>query len=174
MSQPHLLDPLGSDLPSPVFTPRPGWGGQFRRWLRQRGATIFFRGVIIIALCITALALWHQPESPQATVSPVTPTPIVEVPIIIPVKAGDGMSAIAVRAIDAYLALPIAMQSSYHLDSLQHLIAVDALVRSTPAQTLHAGDTVSFSLHNVQVAIDVAAVLTPPQRAAWLRWVRGR
>jgi hypothetical protein len=35
MDKPHKIKDGQMDLKSPVFTPRPGWGGQLRSWLKK-------------------------------------------------------------------------------------------------------------------------------------------
>src|SRR5512143_4039199 len=125
-SQPPLLDGTGSSLPGPQFIPRPGWGGQLHQWFQHNIYITLFRLVIVVALVLLAHSLWEATPS-QTAVSP-TPSPRELTGFTIIARRGDGMTNLAARAVDLY----IAVQSRIiRLDAAQHLFAVDTLARTT-------------------------------------------
>jgi len=172
-SQPPLLDgtglpaQAGASLPGPQFMPRPGWGGRLHRWCTHNAYHTVFRMVIVVALVLVARSLFvHRTTSPSPT-----PTPdVVSLrPISIPALAGDGMTNLAARALDVYLAL---QTPSVALDGAQHLFAVDALARTVCWCPLEVNQEVSFVPANIKPIVDRALGLSPAQRAAWSRLLR--
>ena len=166
-SQPTLLDGAGSALPGPQFVPRPGWGGQLRRWFQHNIYIALFRLVIVVALVMLAHSLWSS-TPPQIAVSP-PPTPGELTGFTIKARPGDGMTNLAARAVDLY----IAVQSRIiRLDAAQHLFAVDTLARTTCWCPLKDGQSVSFTNINIAASVEAALGMTPAKHAAWSRLLK--
>lgn len=165
-SQPPLLDNAGSMLPGPQFIPRPGWGGRLNRWLSHNVYTLVFRTVIVIALVFVARSLLVNRQSP-VVISTDTPTPASQSshPITVKARSGDGMTNLAARAVDLYMAL---QSATIHLDGGQHLFIVDALARTAGWYPLAVDQEVTFLPADIESFIDQAQKLTPSQRSAWM------
>lgn len=167
-SQPSLLDTTGSSLPSPQFTPRPGWGGRLGHWFTHNAYIVVFRMVIVVALVLIGRSLLVHRNDPivQPTASPVAAS---LQPISIKALAGDGMTNLAARALDMYSAL---QSPAVRLDGAQHLYAIDALARSVCWCPLEVNQQVTFVPADIKSIIDRALALSPAQHATWARLLR--
>lgn len=158
-NQPPLLDDLsGAELKSPIFAPRPGWGGQLRHWFAEGGSLLLFRLALAIALVLILVALIRQPSSPAETRT-ISDNRISVPPVTIGVRSGDGMYALAMRAIDWYTA-----SHGIRLDEIERIGATDSLVNLTGPHQLKPGQVVDFDAQNVAAAINYAQNLSPTQR----------
>ena len=169
-SQPPLLDQTGASLPGPQFTPRPGWGGQLKRYFSENVYSIVFRVVILCALILVARSLWVNLPARKESLKP-TPsvTPQEVRGITVKANPGNGVTDLAARALDLY----IAVQSRViRLDAPQHLFAVDALSRIVGWRPLDVNQELTFATANIESVIDRALHLTPAQHAAWERLLR--
>jgi hypothetical protein len=163
IQQPPLLDP-GSSLPSPLFQPRPGWGGKLRHWIRENLYLLVFRVLILAAIVLIGTSLVHswraiklaQSPSPSPSISPLT---VLYEHIA---ANGVGLTQLAALTLDTYLA-------SHHdlLDTPSHLYAVDALARSAGWRRLIAGEKIVFDTDTLARIVSAAKALTPSQRTAW-------
>ncbi len=166
-SQPPLLDSTGSSLPGPQFTPRPGWGGQLRRWFVHNVYIVVFRMVLVVALVLIVHAMFPRKAGAPA----VTPTSSPENPQTFIMKAnpGDGMTNLAARTIDLY----VAVQSTVvRLDAAQHLFAVDTLAHMASWSRLEVGQSVPFTTADISSVLESALKLSPARHAAWARLLR--
>lgn len=166
-SQPPLMETSGATLPGPDFAPRPGWGGQLRSWLSTNTYTFVFRTVVLIAIILVARSVWlHAPAIDLALSPSPTTSPRESFGFTIKANPGDGMTNLAARAVDLF----VAVQSRIiRLDAAQHLFAVDTLARTTCWCSLKANQTVSFTNVDIMTAVDSALAMTPAQHAAWAR-----
>jgi hypothetical protein len=151
------------DLPGPEFVSRPGWGGQLRRWMVRDGSTLVIFLVIILVVAFVVRFLWARIDAPLAQTP--TPTPTAQ-SITLYAESGDGMTNIAARALDLYVAV---QPTDMHLDSARHLFAVDALARSVCWCPLQRNQEVTFSTNTLSTILDHALNLSPTQKAAWSR-----
>ncbi len=167
-SQPPLLDGTGLSLPGPQFISRPGWGGRIREWFSHNAYTAMFRLVIVVALVLIARSLFIHRNNPiaQPTDSPVA---AVLRPISTQALAGDGMTNLAARALDVYLAL---QSPAIRLDGAQHLFAVDALARAVCWCPVTINQEVTFVPADIKPIVDRALGLSPAQHAAWARLLK--
>jgi len=169
-SQPPLLDQTGSSLPGPQFAPRPGWGGQLKRWFSDNAYSIVFRLVIFCALILVARSLWVNLPSRSLSSTP-TPAPTAQDirGLTVTAQPGDGMTDLAARALDLYLAVQSRM---IRLDAAQHLFAVDTLARIVCWCSVEVDQEVTFASANIESVIERALALTPAQKAAWTRLLK--
>lgn len=169
-SQPPLLDQTGSTLPGPQFTPRPGWGGQLKRWFCDNAYSIVFRLVIFCALILVARSLWvNLPARSLSSTPTLAPTAQDIRGLTVTAQPGDGMTHLAARALDLYLAV---QSRVVRLDAAQHLFAVDSLSRIVGWSSLEVGQDVTFAVENIESVITRALALTPAQHAAWSRLLK--
>jgi hypothetical protein len=162
MTLPLPLMDSGSNLPSPLFQPRPGWGGKISAWIRRNFYTLAFR-IVVFAILI-AVGTFITRRAPQEAILPsVSPTPLATA-YTETAAPGEGISHLAARALDRYLE-----QHNTTLDTLQHLWAVNQLSAS---QALKRGQEVSFSSNAIGTAIDEAKSLTAGQRANLQQYIR--
>ena len=169
-NQPPLIDQTGASLPGPQFTPRPGWGGQLRRWLSHNGALLVFRVVILAALILIGRSLWIRLPARDANfITQATPTPSSDA-ITLLAQPGDGISNLAARALDLFIVA--SEDETLGLDAAQHLYAVNALTIARGGRTLSVGQVISFENSELHTTVRSAQLLTPAQRAAWARLLR--
>ena len=168
IQQPPLLDP-GSSLPSPMFRPRPGWGGRLHAWAKDNLYLLIFRVLILAAVMLIGTSLmrsWHavklaQSPSPSPSASPLM-TAYEHI-----AAHGLGLTHLAARTVDAYLAA-----HGESLDAPRHLYAVDALARSAGWRRLISGETVRFDADTTAGIIASAKTLTARQVATWSHLLR--
>lgn len=150
------------ELPGPQFVSRPGWGGQLHRWWTRDGSTLALFLVIIVAVALVVRFLWVRIDAPLAQ----TPTQTPSQSIMLYAQHGDGMTAVAARALNLYLA---AQPANRWLDGAQHLFAVDALAHSVCWCPLEPNQEVAFSIDTINAIIARAQHLSPAQHTAWSR-----
>ena len=168
-SQPPLLDPSGADIPSPMFTPRPGWGGRLRAWLRDNFYVLLFRLIVLVAVLLIISSLIRAWKSAPVVVSP-SPTPSSQNwTFETATEPGQGMTHLAAWAVDAYATQH---DPQIELTAVEHLFAVDALARLTGWRSLERGEEVQFSADDIAVIITRAQSLSPAQRSAWAKLLR--
>ncbi len=156
-------DPTGASLPGPLFTPRPGWGGQLHTWLRSHSNTLITTIILIAIIALTASILWDR--LPARTDSYETPreTPVAA-SIDVLALPGDGVYSLSSRAIDLYCA---SSDPIIKLDGIERVAAASALANEIGSRNLEPNDVLSFPVSNLQDAISSAQHLSPRQRAAW-------
>ncbi len=171
-SQPPLLDPSGGELPSPLFTPQPGWGGRLAGWLRDNLYMLVFRVVVFSAVALILISLvrsWRAPrlaeQSPSPSASPLSQNWTFQTAA----AAGQGMTHLAAWAVDAYLSQHTPKVA---LTAVEHLYAVDSLARQSGWRRLALHEEARFSADDIAAVIEKAKALTAAQRAAWARFLR--
>jgi len=164
--QDHLPDTSsGTDLPSPLFTPRPGWGGQLKGWFSENAYLVVFRTVLALAVALVVVSIIRNRPVPVA----IAPSPTPQSPAVreYAARPGDGMTHLAARAIDEYLAY-----SGTRLTAEQHLAAVDSLSRSKGWRPLDEGESIPFREDEVAAAIAGSLALSAAALAAWGKYLR--
>lgn len=169
-SQPPLMETSGATLPGPDFAPRPGWGGQLRGWFSANTYTFVFRMVVLIAVILIVRSIWLRAPAIDLALSPSpTTSPRDSFGFTIKANPGDGMTNLAARAVDLF----VAVQSRIiRLDAAQHLFAVDTLARATCWCPVRVGQPTTFATASIASAVDAALAMTPAQHAAWSRLLR--
>lgn len=171
-AQPPLITPTGDRIPSPVFRPRPGWGGRLSAWFRENGALTLFRLALVVGVTLVAVSLL-RPEGlpPAATASP-SPTTVVRgdgTTVTVEAQRGEGMTHLAARALDSRL-------GTHHpprtLAAVEHLFAVHTLARQAGWRVVLTGEAVGFRTADLDTAADHGRALSPSQRARWSRFLR--
>lgn len=169
-SQPPLLGDSGSQLPGPQFVTRPGWGGQLSEWTRVHAYRFVFRTLIIAAVVLIVATLLNLGKSTSEHIATTpTPSPVAPGELTRSATAGEGVTHLAARALDSFLA---AQQPPIALPAYAHLCAVDTLARTTGWRRLALGESITFSPENLSAAVEHAQSLTPTQQAAWARILR--
>lgn len=153
-------------LPGPQFVSRPGWGGQLRQWFDANLFAVLSRFVLLLVLIVVAHAFFAGRATPIPEKSP-TPSP-EPAPLEMIAYPGDGMTAVAARALDVYLAV----NASHPLDPAQHLFAVDALARTITWHPLEKNQRITFFPRTLDDIIARALTLSPAQHAAWARLLK--
>lgn len=164
--QDHLPDTSsGADLPSPLFSPRPGWGGQLKEWFTENAYLVTFRTVLALAVALVVVSIIRNRPAPVATAPSPTPSPSVVREYA--ARPGDGMTHLAARAIDEHLAY-----TGMRLSAEQHLAAVDSLSRTKGWRPLDADERVPFREDEVAAAIAGSLALSAAALAAWGKYLR--
>ena len=167
-SQPSLLDPSGANLPGPLFTPRPGWGGKLSKWLGENLYIFIFRLVVLAALFLIVFSLvsaWRtNPPLPSPTPEPLSQNWTFHTAA----SSGEGMTDLAAWAVDAYLTRHDPQVS---LSAVEHIYTVDRLSRLVGWHRLEVGEEIEFDADDIASIIERAYSL-PAQRDAWARFLR--
>jgi hypothetical protein len=162
-------------MPSPLFSPQPGWGGRLREWLSENAYLAVFRLVLFVAIVVLVQSIIrNRPPAPLATSPSPTLAPAVEG--YRPVAArGEGASHLARRALNDYLS---EFPGQGPLTDAEKAYAVDILWRGAVAAAsrtpfvLHEGDSLFFPYSTLEAAVTAAKAMTPAERAAWSRPAR--
>lgn len=160
-SQPPLLDSIGTDLPGPLFTPRPGWGGKLRVWLRANGVKTLATLIVVSASIGATSYIINRRDSVSVTPT-ASPTPIAIPGYTITARTGDTLTSISTRALDDHL-----KASGEQLDRIARLWAVDritnALLTPYPARPT-SGQVITIPTTVIEYGIAEATSLSPTQR----------
>lgn len=168
-NQPPLLDPSGADIPSPMFTPRPGWGGKLSNWLQDNLYILLFRIVVLAAIVLIITSLIRAWKVSPLAASP-SPTPTSQNwEFKTATLPGQGMTDLAAWAINAYSAQH---DPQIKLTAVEHLFAVDALAHKTGWRHLEVREEFEFSADDIATIIQQAKSLSPIQRSAWARFLK--
>ena len=176
LAQRPLLEPGLGEMPSPLFTPRPGWGGRFREWMHDNAYVVVFRLVLFVAIVVLIQSIVRNRPPADFAASPSPSPSSAPVDGYRPVAAPrEGASHLAARALDEHLA---ARPGTGPLTAAERAYAIDSLWRGAVAAAartpfvLHVGDSLFFPTATVDAAVSAAKALTPTQKAAWGRLVR--
>lgn len=156
-------DSTGASLPGPLFTPRPGWGGQLNAWLRSHSNTFITTIILIAVIALTASILWNRLPARTASYESPRETPVAASIDVLAI-AGDGVYSLSSRAIDLYCTV---REPIIKLDSIEHIAAVTILTNDIGSRNLEPNDVLSFPVSDLQDAISSAQHLSSRQRAAW-------
>jgi hypothetical protein len=165
-NQPPLLDP-GSDLPSPMVRPRPGWGGKLHAWFHDNLYLAVFRSLITIAAVLIGASLFHSWRSVRDDQQAAIESPTAKNSYELTATAGQGMTNLAATALSTFLG-----QQHIGLDAPRYLYAIDTLARIAGWRHLRLGEIVVFRTEDIVRTVISAKALTPSQRAAWARLVK--
>lgn len=161
------------DIPSPLFTPQPGWGGQMGAWMRENTYLLVFRGVLAVSIALIVISLLRVRPVAELALTP-TPSAALTANAITAVR-GDTLSSLAGRALGAYLT---AHPEHTGLTPAHKLFITDVLWRAAEAVqskrpfVLEVGMSVTFPDASLEASISEAKRLTPSQLAAWERLLR--
>ena len=168
--QPPLLDQTGASLPSPHFTPRPGWGGRLQNWLSKHASMLVFRLVLFFALILIGRAFWVRlPARTENLNTPDISSSEDSARLTLTATKGDGITDLAARALDMYIATNT---DAPRLDATEHLFAVTTLATATGIRALEIEQEVSFTSAAIQSVIATAQQLTAHQKSAWAKFLR--
>lgn len=149
-----MLDSQEILLPSPLFKPKPGWGGRLRIWLKRNNQSVSLVAALVIIVFATQ-GLIRQ-ERGTAT-NDLTQT--LENIITLTARQNQGISHLARQALSDYLI----SHRDISLTPVQELFAATALANTVPARLLSIGEPVTFQLSSLQAAIESAKNMTPYQ-----------
>lgn len=159
------------NLPSPLFQPRPGWGGQLARWLRENAYIIVFRLVLLVAVVLIVGSLVRQngSDTPLVGENPFesnAPFPL-DKPITLKAEYGEGVTNMAARALDLFILTRSDMGA--YLDGPRHLFAVDTLSREIGWRGVELGEKIWFPIDTIARIAREARELTGRPYQAWAR-----
>lgn len=160
MEQLPLIDPSGNSLPSPVFRPRPGWGGQLKSWMHDNLYLAIFRILVVTGLVLIGGAFIHSWDVAHRP----TPStlPIISASYTRTATHGQGMTDLARAALGQYLT-----EHPQRLDAAQFLFSIDTLARFAGWRPLALGEQISFQSDTIADILTLANALTPRQHTAW-------
>ena len=180
MEQQPLFTPDRTlDLQSPVFQPRPGWGGQLAGLIKKIfSSSTFIIAVALLVVALTGYSLLKAKDN-YAVTNPVT-TKFGQIPTTAPTTvleqgvfqetalAGQGVTHLARHALKGYL-------SEYRdtiLSTEQKIYIEDYLRRRTDQISLHPGQTIYFNTKDIANAVANAKKLKSWQIANLTQYVK--
>lgn len=169
-----------NDLKSPVFKPRPGWGGRLKEWSKRNLAKLL--AVLVVLAVGTAIVVDQVRDNRNDGVAKVSPTPTPK-PTGGTVSGsndqryeyaaapGQGITHLARMAVTQYM-----KDNNTSLVAEQRIYAEDFLKDKTLAERvksklLEIGEKVSFQVNDVKSAVNAALALTAAQLAALAKYV---
>lgn len=155
--------PQQLDLKSPIFKPRPGWGGKLNNWLK-----INFENKVlpVLAVAIIIAGAYLYSLKHDVAQAPIENSPVADA-IDVQVRSGQGLTHVARTVIIEYL-----NGNSINLSAAQKVFAESYLVTKMENRQLIAGFTFSVKTKDVEQTIEKAKSLTPSQIETWSRYVR--
>jgi hypothetical protein len=152
-----------TELQSPIFLPRPGWGGQLREWSKTNRRLLMILSAIILVLIGSSFFFRGNPDVTQATP---TPTPNTN-QVSVTAQTGDSITTLARRALNTYL-----LANSATVSDIQELFIETQLKNIIGEFRLSVGQTVHFPVSSIQQAIRNAENMTPYQIQYYSQFVR--
>ncbi len=181
--QPALLRPLEDfDIKSPVFIPRPGWGGRLKQWsanlLDSPTFYALLAGIALIGTVIFAIRYAVTRQHPPLTLAtPVSiPKNTQEIPAIahplplaltITAVRGQGVTHLARQAVRQYT-----QAKAIALAPEQKVYAEDWLRRRVNIQILYPQQQIPFPLTDVQHAVEKSQHLKKEELANLTQYAR--
>ena len=154
--------PTQLDIKSPIFTPRPGWGGKLNNWFKSN----FERKILpALATVIIVIGAYFYIAKHNPAQAPVENSPVAEA-IDVQIQSGQGLTHIARTAITEYLS-----GNGLDLSATQKVFAESYLVNKMGNQRLLAGGTLSIKTTELEEVIEKAKSLTQDQIKTWSRYV---
>ena len=160
-NKPQFSEPL--DLQSPVFKPRPGWGGKLNDWLKHNFETkilpILSIGVIVLVayLYLTKHQVAQVPVQEQEVAQTIEKT----------VQPGQGLTQVVRSAISDYL-----NKNVVDVSATQKLYAESYIVSHMDRKPLSVGETLIFNIDDISQVLEKARNLNESELKAWSKYVR--
>jgi hypothetical protein len=158
------------DIPSPLFTPRPGWGGQLASWMRENSYLLVFRFVLAVSVALIVISLLRVRPQPSAPNASPTATALAAHQMV--ASRGDTLSSLAMRALDEHLSVHpehTGLTPAHKLFITTTLARAAQSALSMNAAALEVGAAIPFPHAALEAVIAEAKHLTPSQLSAWAR-----
>lgn len=151
------------DLKSPIFKPRPGWGGKINKWLKKNFASKVLPILSIATVTIGGFLYLIQHYNSQNPIKKETQNTTIEKVV----QSGQGLTHVARAVISEYLA-----QNFIDISSEQKIYAETYLVNLIGRKPVNIGETITFQTSDVSKAVDESKYLTPYQLEAWGQYIK--
>ena len=149
------------DIKSPIFTPRPGWGGKLKNWLRKNGQSKLLP-ILSVALLVLGLFAYWNGKDRQTTSDDISAKTIYKV-----AEPRQGLPPLARAAINDYLT-----SNNIELSQEQKLYAETYLVDLVGKRSVSVGETISFEASQLSEVVEKAKALTPYQIQEWSKYLK--
>ena len=133
------------DIKSPIFTPRPGWGGKLKNWLKKNGQSKVLPVTSIVVLVLGIYMYWDKFGAQKQD------NDIVSATIEKTAEPRQGLTHLARAAISDYL-----MANNIELSSEQRIYAETYLVSIMGKKSVSVGETISFDKTKLADAVEKA------------------
>lgn len=149
------------DIKSPIFTPRPGWGGKLKNWLKTNGQSKFLPAVSIAVLVVGLFMYLNNKEAQNS------PNDLLGQSIEKIAEPRQGLTHLARSAISDYL-----MINNIELTAEQKLYAETYLVSILGKKSVSVGEKVVFESDKLSESVEKAKNLTPYQIQEWSKYLK--
>jgi len=150
-------------LKSPVFTPRPGWGGKLQNWSTGHRRELIMGAFVVVIVLGAVFFLRSEGESIQATPSPTPATG----QITVTAQPRDSVTSLARKALNVYLE-----RNAIELNAVQKLYIETELKNSVGETRLSVGQSIIFSEAAIQRAISKSRLLNDFQIKYFSRFLQ--
>lgn len=149
------------DIKSPIFTPRPGWGGKLKNWLKTNGQpkVLPVASIAILAIGLFVYLNGKGNQNPNIDVSAQAIEKIAE--------PRQGLTHLARSAIYDYLTA-----NDVELSAEQKLYAETYLVSILGKKSVSVGEKVVFESDKLSESVEKAKNLTPYQIQEWSKYLK--
>ncbi|GEM_PF-3465199 len=150
------------DIKSPIFTPKPGWGGKLKNWLASNLSSKILPAVSILILSAGLYAFFNKndqaagpkPDNQAGTIEKIA-------------QPRQGLTHLAREALTEFL-----NSKGLDLSPEQKLFAETYLVTKLNKRLVNAGDTVAFKINDLTETIERAQALNELQLQAWSKYLK--
>ncbi len=160
-NQNNLNGPL--DLRSPIFKPKPGWGGKINNWFKNNFASKILPVLSISTVVVGAYFYLLKHNNNQAPVQEISQNETMEAVV----RSGQGLTHVARTVISEYLA-----HNVVDISSEQKIYAETYLVNLIGRKPVTTGEVIMFQTKDVVKAIEESKYLTPYQLEAWGQYIK--
>lgn len=157
------------ELKSPIFKPRPGWGGKLKEWLLKNFYSVILPTLAIILILEMVHLLWSAYITPSENIILNNAQSQNEDIIEKTAGKGQGITHLAREALTDYL--EDNSNSSTPLLPAQKIYIETYLASLNDNREINIGDKISFKKTDIALAIKRAEFLTPEQIEGWSRYI---
>ena len=160
-NQSSLNNPL--DLKSPIFKPRPGWGGKFNNWFKSNFESKLLPILSIVVIIIGAYLYLVKNNVAEAPIKEIVEITTIEKVV----QPHQGLTHVVRSVISEYL-----NKGDLDLSAEQKIFLETYLVNQLKGEQVKIGEIISFSKSDLNQAIEKARSLTPNQIKTWSRYIK--
>ncbi|HAU07521.1 MAG: hypothetical protein UW46_C0011G0020 [Candidatus Yanofskybacteria bacterium GW2011_GWF1_44_227] len=154
------------DLKSPIFQPRPGWGGILKNWAKNNIYSSLIP-ILVIAGVLSGIHIMSRKYSEFANREMGATLAAISKPTIeLTAQKGQGVAHLARQALDTYLADNPGQQLSIG----QKIFIETYLANLYQDRQIQIGDRITFQKDDMIIAIEKSRSLTTGQLAEWEKY----
>lgn len=150
-------------IKSPVFAPKPGWGGKLNNWFSKNFNSKILP-VVSVLILIVGLYNFLNNKNKAANLS----NESAEIEVIEKIaQPRQGLTHLARAAFADFIE-----HKKIELTAPQKLFAETYLVTKLNNRLVHAGDTITFKVNDLTETVEKAQTLTTYQLSEWSKYLK--